>query len=663
MLNTKEKMILQYLYQHRGDYSTSKVLADYLSYSDRTIRTYIKKLSSDLSVKETGFRIVSKQGFGYQLEVIDDDTYHHFLVKNDLALGLDYGDIENRHKAILNKLIFEEETILFDDLADQLFVSRSTLSSDFKKIRSQLAKYQLSIESKPYRGVYVLGNEQDKRHFIMDYFFSDQFHQNMSHFVGKNILDLPLSLEELTIMVLDECRNQGLKLSDYAIQNLVIHLGLAIQRFQKGFNISPIDLDPVKYQKELAVAQNINKRLSNRLKEVEVIPTEETAYIALHLISKSVTEQQSLNLMANLRQEVSLHLEAYDQKEGYDFSNDMSLIEGLLTHLEILLERLTNNIHLDNPLLEDIQKRYLDIFRLTTDFMSELPSFQPYRLSADEIAYVALHFMASIERQKEKNKLNVLVICATGFGSAQMLKNRIINELGQLVTISDVIGYYDLTNDKLKNIDVIISTIDLSNLVFNIPVQTVSVFLSDQEVLEAKKTFSKLRGRHHQKTLQQEDYLLGEDTLLSSFDDYFSKENFMVLENATKSEVISKLIQRLIPDEASQQEELEDLIKGRERLSTLVFDQDIAVPHPLKPICEKHQIAVAVVKNGLYWEDGFENIKLVFLVAPSIYSNEGLKVITSRIVDLVDLPKVKNALINAKDFETFRSLFLDSKRS
>lgn len=663
MLNTKEKMILQYLYQHRGEYSTSKALADYLSYSDRTIRTYIKKLSTDLSVEEAGFRIVSKQGFGYQLDIIDDDIYHHFLVENDLAVGLDYGDIENRHKAILNKLIFEEETVLFDDLAEQLFVSRSTLSSDFKKIRSQLAKYQLSIESKPYRGVYVLGNEQDKRHFIMDYFFGDHFHQNMSHFVGKDMLTLPLSMEELTIIVLDECRNEGLKLSDYAIQNLVIHLALAIQRFQKGFRISPVDLNAKKYAKELAVAKNISKRLSRRLVQDELIPPEETAYIALHLISKSNVNEDVNIERANLRQEVSLGIEACDANEGYDFANDPSLMEGLMSHLDILLERLNNNIHLTNPLLDDIKNRYLDIFRLTTDFMSGLPSFQKYHLSEDEIAYVALHFMASIERQKERNKLSVLVICATGFGSAQMLKNRIINELGQLVTISDVIGYYDLTNDKLKDVDVIMSTIDLSNLVFNIPVQTVSVFLSEQEVLDAKKTFSQLRGKHHQKKVQQNHSVSSEDVLLASFDSYFSKDHFIVLEKADKSELISEMIRLLIPDNVSQQEELADLIKGRERLSTLVFDQDIAVPHPLKPINEKHQIAVAIIKNGLYWEDGFENIKLIFLVAPSIYSNEGLKPITSRMVDLVDLPDVKNELLNAKDFETFKAIFLDSKRS
>lgn len=663
MLTSKEKMILQYLYQHRGEFSTSKVLGDYLSYSDRTIRTYIKKLSSDLSLDETGFQIISKQGFGYQLDIVDEDTYHQFLIANDLTLGLDYSDIDNRHKVILNKLIFEEEAILFDDLAEQLFISHSTLSSDFKKIREILANYQLSIESKPYRGVYVLGKEQDKRHFIMDYFFGDHFHQNMTNFVGNDMLALPISLEELTIIVLDECRNQGLKLSDYAIQNLVIHLGLAIQRFQKGFRIAPIDLDTKKYAKEFSVAKNITKRLSQRFKEVDIIPDEETAYIALHLLSKSMANEQSPHRAANLRQEISRRLEDSDAQDGYDFLSDLSLIEGLVTHLEILLERLTNDIHLDNPLLDDIKQRYPDMFQLTKGFMSGLSSFQTYSLSEDEIAYVALHFMASIERHKEKTKCNLLVICATGFGSAQMLKNRIMNELGQWVTISDVIGYYDLTNDKLEGIDMIMSTIDLSNLVFTVPVQTVSVFLPEQEVLATKAMLSNLRRKNRYKQVPQAENHLGKSCLRSVFDEYFSRERFVVLEEADKADLLAKMVGLVVPDDSRQREILVDFINKREQLSTVVFDQDIAVPHPLKPVTEKHHIAVAIIKKGVVWEDGFEAVKLVFLVSPSLYSNQGLKDITNRIVDLVDLADIKDKLIHAKDFESFKAIFLGNERS
>ncbi|WP_194282748.1 helix-turn-helix domain-containing protein, partial [Streptococcus pneumoniae] len=64
---------------------------------------------------------------------------------------------DDRLVFILNKLLFEQVPVLFDDLADELYVSRSTLSHDFRKIRVMLSEYNLSIESRANKGVYVSG--------------------------------------------------------------------------------------------------------------------------------------------------------------------------------------------------------------------------------------------------------------------------------------------------------------------------------------------------------------------------------------------------------------------------------------------------------------------------------------------------------------------------
>lgn len=148
---------------------------------------------------------------------------------------------------------------------------------------------------------------------------------------------------------------------------------------------------------------------------------------------------------------------------------------------------------MDNPLLAEIQNQYAGVLEMTGNILSAMPIFANEKLSDDEVAYVALHFMTSLERLKEKRKFNILVICATGYGSAQMLKHRIDNELGNLVRIVDVIGYYEINDERLKNIDFIISSIDLSNLVFNIPVFTVSIFLNSDEIREIRHKISLLK--------------------------------------------------------------------------------------------------------------------------------------------------------------------------
>ncbi|MBM7643702.1 BglG family transcription antiterminator [Streptococcus loxodontisalivarius] len=385
MLDIKEKKLIQYLLKHKSTFLTGKDLANYMSCSDRTARTYMKRLSEYLDA-ESGLRILSKQGSGYQLIIEDETLYFQFLSKNNIYFGLENIEITDRHNYILNKLIFEQDCLLFDDLSEELFVSRSTLSSDFKKIREILEKYNLLVESKPNRGVFVSGREQDKRHFIMDYFFSGQFLKNIHHYMSEDVLDLPISFEELTIIVVDECRNGNLGLSDFVIQNLVIHIALAIKRMRDGFDLAPIILSEDKVQLEIAIAQNILRRV-RFITQID-FPEEEANYIALHLISKATHDSGSDEHGVNLRQDIMASLSLLEQSDLYSFSNDLTLVEGLSKHLEVLVERIKNGIHLENPLLDDLKAHYSDVFTLSRDFLRNLPSLKSILLSEDELAYI-----------------------------------------------------------------------------------------------------------------------------------------------------------------------------------------------------------------------------------------------------------------------------------
>ncbi len=325
-----------------------------------------------------------------------------------------------------------------------------------------------------------------------------------------------------------------------------------------------------------------------------------------------------------------------------------------MTHLEVLMERLENDVHLDNPLLDEIKSNYMDAFSLTRTMLSYLDMLQVERLSEDEIAYIALHIMAALERYKEEHKPNALVICATGFGSAQMLRHRIQNELSQYVNVAEMVGYYDINDEKLAGVDCIISTIDLSNLVFAIPVYKVSVFLKEEEVTYIKKELSKLTAKKSKQNLR-----ISKGKLTDFFDDYFSKDYFAILEETDKDAVLRHLV-ALLNDGSDDQYEQEmlDLMNQRSKMSTVVFDETIAVPHPIKALDKDHKIAVAIVKKGLAWDDYFKQIQLVFLISSSIYGNEGLADITRGIVDLVDLPALKEKMVACQDFEEFKELFL-----
>lgn len=660
MLNKKEKQIIQYLMKDRDKFVTSKELAAHLNCSDRTIRTYYKTLVEKLD-DYSGIDLISKQGYGYKLDVLDDDALADFLEENHINdHHFDYQsitDINDRYNYLLNKLLFEQNEIYFDDLVDELYVSRSTLSSDFKKIRQKFKPYHLKIESKANKGVYVTGSERDKRRFIMDYFISSGFIDTMHSYVDNELLNQRISFEELTIIVLDECREGGLKLSDFVIQNLVIHIALAIRRITEGFKISKLEEEELKLRElpERQIADNILKRVS--VSTGIDFPVEEVDYITLHLISKSHGNARyvSESMQERMRQELIDSIE----KINPEVKNDFQLIEGLLAHLSTMLIRLEGKVVLENPLTTEIQANYQEMYQLAEQVITTMPTFQSFSLTPNEIAYIALHFMAAKERYKEQRKYNVLVICATGYGSAQMLKSRIENELGNLISITDVIGYYEINDEKLKGIDFIVSSIDLSNLIFNIPVFTVSVFLTDEELQEIKHGISYLNTSTSLRKMEDET---SELSVREVFDDYFSKEAFFILSNVSKDEVLRKLVKSISKHENDQFEKrMLDMMKQREAMSSIVFGEHIAVPHPMKAVGSKHHFAVALIQDELFWDDQYPSIKIVFLMSMSIHENDGLPELTSAIVDLVDEPDLQEQMLVCQSFEEFRTLFFKIK--
>ena len=663
MLHQKEKLILQSLLENKDHYITSKELASQLSCSDRTIRTYLKSLM-DWKPDETGWKITAKQGYGYRLELQDKALYRNFIETEFFTEqnSAKTENIEDRYNYILNKLLFEQEKLYCDDLAEELFVSRSTLSADFKKIRQDLAKYDLQIESKANRGVYVKGSERNKRRFIMDYFFRDNFFQSLHNYINIEVPGRQISLEELTIIVLDECREGHLKLSDFVIQNLVIHIALSFKRIAEGFQISKIeDWEQGNYLAERKIAEKILHRvyLATGLE----FPKEEVDYITLHLISKASC-QESQNTKIDTNQEIRKQLlEALEQVEhvkAYQFQHDFQLVEGVVTHLVTLLVRLQNHVVLENPLLKDIQQQYSSVLAMTRELLQAMPIFSKENLSDDEVAYVALHFMAALERLKEKQKFNILVICATGYGSAQMLKNRIENELGNLVHIVDVIGYYELSNERLKNIDFIISSIDLSNLVFSVPVFTVSIFLNSEELKEIKHRMAQLKPV--ESSLIPEKAIMVDQNEEKIFDDYFSSACFVLAQDATKEVILQELLSQMGQGEEQDFVScMQDLMKQREKMSSVIFSEQIAVPHPIKPIAKHHKIGVAIVKNGLQWNEENPHIRLIFLPSPAIYGNEGMATLTSKIVDLLEQPDLQKQILDCQSFAEFKQLFLKIK--
>ncbi len=667
MLSKRETQILKLLFDHKHTYLTSQEIASGIDVSNRTARKYLHLLEDALK-QESLATIEAKQGNGYQLKIEDARRFDEFYleeVKSQMA-SKDITTIQesnDRQYYILNRLFFEQSAVYVDAIADELFVSRSTISNDLVEIKKLITPYQIEHQSKSNKGIFIVGNEQNIRHFIMNYFFMERLHDNLFAFsMYANLLE-GISVEEIVIIVLDECRESQLKLSDFIVYNLVLHIGLAIKRIQNGFFMdiqAPIsfDEDSIEYQTALKILARIEHAVGI------TFSSEEADFIALHLKNKitaktifkkaDATEEQ-------IRAQLLETLKAIDQDTPFDLEHDTILIDGLMLHFIPLLTRLQNNSSIENPLLEEIKTQYPDLFELTVNYFSKMPVFKSYQVTEGEWAYLAIHITAAVERYFNEQKTHVLVICATGLGSSQMIKNRLEREFGSRILIEKVISYYEIAEQDLSHIDLVISSINLGNIVLNAPIVNVSVFLGKDDIQKINHEISSNKGSHFIAGRKESDRKELVEEQVELIERSFKPDLFyFVGEHSTKDAVLKELISKIEAVEGTDlQENFLKQLKLRESYSSVVFSEFMAVPHPIEALTKEGHVAVAVAPEGITWDKEYQNIQLVFLLSPDKFGKFEIDKVSQMLVEIMEDDTFRKALAFSDTFDNFIKAFID----
>lgn len=658
-LNHTELQIIQCFFDNQSEFVSSKEIATVAEVSDKTVRKYIQSLKSLLD--SYGGRIEMKKGSGYRLLIEDNQSFYklmeyvrdHRVHVADSSLLADNGE---RERFILNAVLLENQRLTIDDLAELMYISRSTVSTVIQLIKSRIKKFRLTVTYDLDGHVVIDGDEIEKRRFILKYFYTTQ----SVDYVNSELFDYEFegfSMETIFIIVLETCREFDIQLSDYVLQNLVMHIALAIKRNEKGFSIEAVQMNEVdEYSKELFVAHKIVSNIEALL--TIKFPLDEAKYIALHLKSKSnsLILRQSKG-KGSLHQQLMEALEELQAKYSIAFSLDQQLLMGLSVHIKPLITRLESGITLDNPLYSEVSTKYAEILQACKDVFSKMPCLTNYQVSDHEWAYVVLHVLAAVERYKQEHKVNAIVICATGLGSAQMLKSRLETEFSSNLNIVDVISYYQLSDDLLENIDLIISTIDISTSFYNVPVVKVSVFLNKQDI-DSLNRYIQGGGQNLQALASNKQY---DQKIEQVFQRYFDEERFVVFEQEIQRDNALDILIRRLSDSDKQdfQQDLNNQIQIREQFGSLAFSDQVAFPHPAQPVGLNSEIVVGVCRSKLVWDSDHPNVQIIILMSHSRIENKGLDIINSGLAEFINHQDKVVELVNQPTFNQFKALFME----
>lgn len=600
-------------------------LAERFSVSDRSVRTYVRKTNEALG---SCAQIEKRRGGGYSLRVLNASAFAALRAR-DAHAGQDAVPTtpEARVDYLLNDLLSRADWITVDDLASILFVSRNVITSDLRQVAATLERFGLVLEKRPHYGIRVTGPEMSRRLCLANL--------TLDCIIGTGG---SASLDVIARCVSESLAEEDFQINSAAYQNLLVHIAVAVERIRANCYVpmEPEHLERMRSTPEYLIAKKVAAAVEREL--AAELPEEEIGYIAIHLAGKQTLYTPGSDADANLVisdevwNVVSRMLEMAWNAFHFDFRNDLELRMNLARHIVPLSVRLRYRMRIDNPLLSDIKQRFPVAYSMALESSCILAEEYGNALSEDEVGYIALAFALAIERQKsERPRKNILVVCASGQGSARLLEWRYRQEFGTWLDRIETCDVAHVASRDLTGIDYVFTTVPLERKL-PVPVREVKYFLDDEDVNSVRRILS------------------GEAAAAAPLAAYFDERLFLgALDAEDKDGALDALCAR-VAEVHDVPGDFRALVQRREELAQTCFGNLVAMPHPVTPVTTSTFVAVAVLNHPVSWNG--QEVRAVFLVSVSSLRDQKLDAFYRGMARLLTSREAIQKLVSNPDFAT-----------
>lgn len=478
MLSLRQRNIIHHMLRDKG-FITIKKLAGLCQVSERSIQYDLETI--EYYAEKLGTKVIRNKRSGVRLIATPELEQQFSDEHEDIALQVNLSP-EERRKKILITLFETLKPVSSNQFAQLLSVSRRTIVEDLKEVQRWLSEHELELEYLQNKGFRINGSEKRFREsyveILIQHYQSGVFPSELQFLSSSEIAMINRSIDSAL-------HNGHYNIVQTARDGLVFHLAITIHRIRNKFqiNMPENELAKMRREPEFGVAKRIQRVVEENF-SLE-FPESETGYITLHLLGAKpanleVTEElQEQNTLTNTLKTFIKHVSGY---MGVDLNNDLQLLQGLMVHLKPAIYRLRFNMRNENPLKQEVQNSYPNIIAAVESNVTLLEHAFGVHFNEDELAYIAMHVGSAIERKFEKTKyeLRVVLVCASGVGTSQLLKGKIENYYPELKII-DSFSVYDIENDYFaaNEIDLVITTIQTPE--FPVPVVNVSPFLTKED--------------------------------------------------------------------------------------------------------------------------------------------------------------------------------------
>ncbi|CEP80069.1 PTS operon transcription antiterminator [[Clostridium] sordellii] len=587
ILNKRQLKIIEIL-KNSTEPINSKALATDIGCSTKTIQVEVKNINSTLEK----VKIDSIRGMGYKL--VGDIKSIDKLENNT-----NYNDMD-RVSYILKQILtlYKNKTLKLENLADDMYVSLSTIKNDLKEVKDILKIYNLKIISKHKLGISLDGDIEDLKRCILE--LNIKYNDlSLEDFFTDYV---KLNIGNIRLEILNNLQEENIILTDYEFNNIFnyILISLSIEE-NKDYKI---------YTKDY-ITNYQNKFIKENNKE---------------------NKEKILNSIEKFTKNLKL-------ATSIDLSNDRVFKEYLYRHIKSFCIKKDFGVNNQSIVANEIKLKYPFAFELATIAKTTLEKDLDLEIDENETANIAIHIGGALQRSREninEKSLKAIIVCASGVGTSMLIKAKLEAKFDKKIEILKVIPSYLIDYVKVLDVDFIIATVPVN--IKDIPVINVSPFLDDKEIKIIEKFLD-----------------TGKIYYNINLSEIFNKELFFTdLDFDNKFDVITYMSNILLQKNYID-EEMKNSYIDREKIATTEIGNMVAIPHGAKGKVFKNAVAIGILKNPIPWEIG--QVRLVVMLCLQKESILNYEDLFSNIYKRIDSIAKVISICESKKYDKFIAMF------
>lgn len=571
---------------HADTWTTASELADRLGVTTRTIRNYAAQANAGGSIVESG-------PAGYRLDRAAWAA-RRTPPRRDSTPAV-------RAARVIRSLIDATDGLDVYETAAVNHVSDSTFEADLGRVRARLEGTGLTLQRQGPR-ITLVGPETARRR-LLGALFREESSRGM---VELDTLRAAFpQVAEFRTALVEGLAEAGYAPNEYGLNDVLLHTAIALDRVATNHPLEEAEPSAPRAEDAPATGEPTGGPLAALLARLvaehfgTAVGPADLTHLTRLLETRAATrttetaQADAAGRPVSPRVPLVRRIVASASSAYLIELDDEDFIDRLALHVDSLVARASDASFSRNPLTASIKAAYPLIYELAVYIASELARTEDITMNDDEIAYIAMHVGAYLDRRRSRGEIVRIAIAAPAYHDvhtalAERVRAAVDDDVELLVA-----------GEAARSADVVVAVLEPATPVERLVL--VAPFPTEADLERIRGEIARVRRARRRARLA------------ASLSRYIAPDLFVRgLRGLDRDGAIRMLGDRMISAGVIDRAYVEGALE-RERLSSTAFTEHLAVPHAMTMTARRTAIAVAVDDVPIDW--GGAHVNVVALIA------------------------------------------------